>query len=72
MANGLAVVSIRIPVLENATISQAITFYKEPSGLYLATAIQNALLVDNRKIVNMLNNDFVNKIKLILSNNKTK
>lgn len=72
MANGLAVVSIRIPVLENATISQAITFYNEQSGLSLATAIQNALLVDNRKIVDKLNNNFINNIKIILTNNKTK
>lgn len=71
MANGLAVVSIRIPVLEKAAISHALTFYNEPSGLSLATAIQNALLVDNRKIVNILNNRFVNSIKSIFANNKT-
>lgn len=41
MANGLAVVSIRIPVLEKATISDAISFYNIPKGEEIAEAIRN-------------------------------
>lgn len=68
MANGLAVVSIRIPVLEKTAITDAIAFYDEPLGPSLAMAIQQVLLVDNRKLVNKLNDKFIDNIKLILDN----
>lgn len=71
MANGLAVVSIRIPVLEKSVISHAIMFYNESSGPSLATAIQNVSFVDNRGIVNKLNEEFINSIQSFLANNKT-
>lgn len=41
MANGLAVVSIRIPVLENTSISDCISFYEESDGKELAKTIYN-------------------------------
>lgn len=41
MSNGLAVVTIRIPVLEKSTIADVLTFYETPNGKALADAIKH-------------------------------
>lgn len=41
MANGLAVVSIQIPVLKRSSIANSISFYESPNGKNLADAIMH-------------------------------
>lgn len=41
MSNGLAVVTIRIPVLEKSAIADVLTFYETPNGKALADAIKH-------------------------------
>lgn len=68
MANGLAVISIKIPVLENAAIADVLSFYDVADGKALAEAIQNADISDNREIVKQLDSQFKKQIKNILNN----
>lgn len=67
MANGLAVISIKIPVLENAAIADVLSFYDVADGKALAEAIQNADISDNREIVKQLDSQFKKQIKNILN-----
>ena len=68
MANGLSVVSIRIPVLRKAAIVDALSFYDTPDGKSLSEAIIKASLSDNREIVKRLDNQFKKQINSIIYN----
>ena len=61
MANGLAVVSIKIPVLEKAAIADALSFYESPSGKSLAEAIMKCNY--NQSSKELLNQKFKENIK---------
>lgn len=67
MANGLSVVSIRIPVLERSPLSHVLSFYEEPTGQSLANAI---LKCDHnrssRDLLEKLDQQFKDHIKLII------
>ena len=64
MANGLAVVSIKIPVLEKAAIADALSFYESPSGKSLAEAIMKCNYNQSSKeLLNILEQKFKENIK---------
>ena len=68
MANGLAVVSIRIPVLEIAQVSKNISFYDIPSGEELAAAIVSCdINKSSQNLVSELNMQFKNNINRLLN-----
>ncbi|MBQ3524275.1 MAG: glycosyltransferase [Clostridia bacterium] len=69
LANGLHVVSVRIPVVENAEIGSIIHYYNENNGKQIADAILDISMnasYNSRKIIKNLNNEFVATIKNIL------
>ena len=66
MANGLSVVSIRIPVLEASGLDGMISFYEQPDGRKIANALSEAELCDNRSSVSALDRDFRAKINAVL------
>jgi hypothetical protein len=66
MANGLSVVSIRIPVLEQASIVDSLSFYDIPLGKSLADAIMQCdYNVSQRNLLDKLDKDFKNNLKSI-------
>lgn len=68
MANGLTVVSIRIPVLEKASIAKALSFYNEPDAKSLAEAIKNCdYQYSSRDLVDALDQSFRRDLKYIMS-----
>lgn len=67
MANGLSVVSIRIPVLERASIVGALSFYDIPSGKSLADAIMQCdYNTSQRDLLSKLDKEFKNNLRLIV------
>ena len=69
MANGLNVVSIRIPAIETSKVSKEIFYYDEQTPENIARAILSVDVNsyhDNRKIIKQLSNDFMNQIKIII------
>lgn len=67
MANGLAVVTIRIPVLEKASIANALSFYNVSEANVLADAIRSCNFQRSfRDMVDALDNSFKNKLKSLL------
>lgn len=67
MANGLSVVSIRIPVLERASIVGALSFYDVPSGKSLADAIMQCdYNTSQRDLLSKLDKEFKNNLRLIV------
>lgn len=67
MANGLSVVSIRIPVLEKSTIASAVSFYDKANATELASAIMNCNYhLSSRDLVTALDLSFKHKLKSIL------
>ena len=61
MANGLRVVSIKIPVIERAKIGKYIYYYEKQDPINIANAIKGITLddkYDGRKIVGKLDLDF--------------
>lgn len=67
MANGLAVVSIKIPVLEKAAIADALSFYESSSGKSLAEAIMKCdYNQSSRELLNILDQKFEENIKSII------
>lgn len=67
MANGLSVVSIRIPVLEKASIANALSFYNVPDANALAEAIRTCnYQQSSRDLVDALDQSFKHKLKSIL------
>ena len=67
MANGLSVVSIRIPVLEKASIAKSISFYDVPDGVALAKAIVNCRIENHQEsLLRKLETCLIESIKCIL------
>lgn len=69
MANGLRVVTVRIPVVEESPVGQWMHYYDESEPVEIAKAIMNVKLDDNRdsrKIVSQLDRAFVTDIKRFL------
>lgn len=65
MANGLRVVSIKIPAIESSEISDYIYYYNKQDPKEIANAIMNINLddkYDSRLIIKKLNKDFVKKL----------
>lgn len=67
IANGLAVVSIRIPVLQKAAVSSVLTFYDKPEGKLIADAILHCKYnSSSRTLLDELDKCFKNKILTII------
>ena len=67
MANGLAVVSIRIPVLEKAVIADSLSFYDIPDGNTLAEAIVHCKHdQSSRMLLNSLDQSFKQNLEILL------
>ncbi len=69
MANGLEVVSIRIPVIELSSICDNITYYNENSGQAIAKAISSVVISEantNRCLIADLNVAFTENLKTLL------
>lgn len=70
LANGLYVVSIEIPVVKRAEISDLISFYKNSSGDEIAQAIQSVSFsddYDSRARIALLDKKFVEKLGSMIS-----
>lgn len=66
MANGLRVVSIQIPVVENAKIGKSLYFYSEQTPQKIAEAIEKVNIddeYDSRKLICELDKAFVEDMK---------
>ena len=69
LANGLRVVSIRIPVLERSSIAALLSFYDEDTPEAIAAAIQKIDLTqpyDSRAVIRQLDAQFTNDICVLL------
>lgn len=70
MANGVRVVSVRIPVVESSAIGNEIEYYDEQSPEEIAKAIEKvdfAKAVDSRELIQKLNIRFVKEIGKMLN-----
>lgn len=73
MANGLRVVSIRIPAIEESAVGEDMYFYDEQTPKEIAKAILDVNLgddYDGRKKIAELDKKFCEDIKLLLENTK--
>jgi len=68
LSNGLRVVSIRIPVVEQSSIADCLCFYDEQSPKMIANAIMESVKddIDGKDILKKLDNSFVKDLKGIL------
>jgi glycosyltransferase involved in cell wall biosynthesis len=69
MANGLQVVTVRIPVVEEAAIGQWMHYYDEPTPQAVADAILSVQTSDareSRQIISRLDQEFVKNINKLL------
>lgn len=69
MANGLRVVSIQIPVVENAKIGKSLYFYSEQTPQKIAEAIKEVNIddeYDSRKLICELDKAFVEDLRKLL------
>lgn len=68
MCNGLKVVSVRIPVVEDSGVSDGIVYYDSGNPKVLAEAIQKARVfeVDSKMIVKDLDKKFENDLKSLI------
>lgn len=68
MSNGLCVVSVGIPVVEGSMLADDLFLYKENNPKEIANAIKLAgnSNIDCEKIINGLNNDFIEKLRRVL------
>lgn len=70
MANGLRVVSVRIPVVEESGIGKCVCYYDEQTPENIAKAIKSIDFseeYDSRKAIGMLDKDFICDLKKMLS-----
>ena len=69
MSNGLQVVSVRIPVVENSPIGKSIHFYDNQDAKSIADAILSVKVDEEnngREIVKKLNSEFVQGLKQLI------
>ena len=68
MANGLAVVSVKIDAVTQASIGNDINYYIKQSPEEIANAIMQVdIQKDCRDVITELNSEFIRKVKLLLS-----
>lgn len=73
MANGLQVVSIRIPAIENSAIGPYLHYYEHQTPEEIAKAILAADVNDRsvpREIIANLNREFIKKLRDLIQNDK--
>lgn len=66
MANGLRVISIRIPAVENSNVGKYINYYDKQSAIEIANAIMNINFsdgYDSRELLKQLDKEFVKALK---------
>ena len=71
LSNGLNVVSVKIPPIENSPVGSAMHFYENPTDKNIADAILSVDInngIDTRQIVNKLHNEFVKDLKNLIEN----
>ena len=71
MANGLRVVSIRIPAIETSAVGDMVFYYDEQTPEEIAKAIMNIDFNDNydsREYIRQLSNQFEKDMKKLLDN----
>ncbi|MBQ4510332.1 MAG: glycosyltransferase [Clostridia bacterium] len=69
LANNLRVVAQKLQVLEKSAVSEYITFYDEPNSILVADAIKSINIndiYDSRKLIDILNNEFLSNIEKLL------
>lgn len=69
LANGLRVVSVKIPAIELSPVGQEIHFYEQPVPKEIANSILSVDILqnyDSRKIINELDAKFVVDLKMLL------
>ena len=69
LANGLEVVSVRIPAVETSPIGQYVHYYSKASPEDIAAAIENVNLsacVDKTELLHTLHNELIQKTKQLL------
>ena len=69
MANGLQVVTVRIPVVEESEVGEWMCYYDDPSPEAIAQAIMNTTINDNcdgRAVIAELDIKFIKEIKALL------
>ena len=69
LSNGLKVVSIRIPAIEQSSVATKVIFYDNQSPVEIANAIQNAITIDidGRKILHELDCKFQQELSLLIN-----
>lgn len=75
MANGLRVVSVRIPAIEKSDVGEFMHFYDKPDPESVAKAIKSIDFssdYDGRKIIRELDEKFLNDLKILLKDMKNK
>ena len=69
MANGLKVVSVRIPAIEKAAIGNEIFYYNNQTPQEIAMAIKHAAQApkkDSRKLIMELDNKFTEELNKLI------
>ena len=69
MANGLRVVSVRIPAIEQSAVGEYMCFYDNPDPEKIAGTIKSVDLnsgYDGRKIIERIHEDFLEDLKVLL------
>ena len=68
LANGLAVVSIRIPAIEQSEVGKYLFYYERQTPQEIAAAIMSVPQThkDNRFVIENLNKSFVNGLNAML------
>ncbi len=69
MANGLQVVTVRIPVVEESAVDRYMHYYNEPEPEQIAAAIQAAAASDisaEKSVISELDKDFTGKLEKLL------
>lgn len=63
LANGLSVVSIRIPAIETSSVGKYVTYYDEQTPSQIADAIMNANIETNyRSVISKLSDNYDNSV----------
>lgn len=63
LANGLSVVSIRIPAIETSSVGKYVTYYDEQTPSQIADAIMNANIKTNyRSVISKLSDNYDNSV----------
>ena len=76
MANGLKVVSIKIPAIEQSGVGSYISYYENQTPEEIADAIRKVSednnFVDGRSVLNRLDEEFIQELNYLINNNHNK